>query len=360
MAPVLASNGDIKVYLPGDYVNLIVEAPIDTAQITAVMPDRQVISLVREEGGRVWRAVWQVPADMAKGLYSAKLRAVDLEGKIYEGNSVQFQIGQHEMIMLVGYATREARRPAPPLAQQVTISQKAPGSIEVVSRTIYIYREAAGFSKGQKAKLVEMNMLAAKTSLALGDQASAASHFRVVLYIDPANKTAGENLAKIKMQIAQAAREKAERQAQMLYYFAAGGIGAVLLVILLLLLWRMKGKATILIADDEELVRQSLAAILRKGGYKADLAADGEEAIRKVRENNYGLLLLDITLPKVDGYEVLRRIREVNNDLPVIFVSARVSPEKTAESFSKYKLSAFLEKPFTPKAVLSAVAKYIR
>ncbi|MBI5078580.1 hypothetical protein HZB08_00970 [Candidatus Saganbacteria bacterium] len=98
-----------KEYLPGDFVHVMVEAPVDTASLTTIMPDNSEIKLVHERRTNIWHGLWQVPMGFKKGSYYAKLKALDLEGNVLEGQTNAFVIGELTLIMLVGKgATREA------------------------------------------------------------------------------------------------------------------------------------------------------------------------------------------------------------------------------------------------------------
>lgn len=117
----------------------------------------------------------------------------------------------------------------------------------------------------------------------------------------------------------------------------------------------------ILIADDEAVVRDSLEGILTKGGsYEVDSCADGEECLKKTKENLYDLLLLDLEMPKLDGYEILKRVRVMYPDLPVALITGHGQVQKIMESIAQYKLNAFIEKPFTPEKVLEIVGKLLK
>ena len=61
--------------------------------------------------------------------------------------------------------------------------------------------------------------------------------------------------------------------------------------------------AKILIVDDEKAIRESLEIVLKDEGYKAETAADGEEALEKLRTENYDVVITDIKMPKLDGME---------------------------------------------------------
>jgi len=65
----------------------------------------------------------------------------------------------------------------------------------------------------------------------------------------------------------------------------------------------------ILIIDDEELVTKSLLKLLRKEGYAAVIARSGQEAIEKVKETNFNLIICDVRMPEMDGIETIKQIR---------------------------------------------------
>ena len=78
----------------------------------------------------------------------------------------------------------------------------------------------------------------------------------------------------------------------------------------------------ILIADDDQDIRELLRLYLESEGYRVREAVDGAEALGAVKAGGIDLVLLDIMMPRIDGYQVLRRVRETSA-LPVIMVSAK-------------------------------------
>ncbi|MBR6328832.1 MAG: response regulator transcription factor [Lachnospiraceae bacterium] len=78
----------------------------------------------------------------------------------------------------------------------------------------------------------------------------------------------------------------------------------------------------ILIVDDEKLIVKGLRFSLEQDGMTVDAAYDGEEALEKIRNGNYDLVLLDIMLPKLTGYEVCQSVREFSN-VPIIMLTAK-------------------------------------
>lgn len=105
--------------------------------------------------------------------------------------------------------------------------------------------------------------------------------------------------------------------------------------------------ARILIVDDEEIVIRSCLRILSNGDYEVEAAQDGWEALRKIDENDYDVLILDIMMPRIDGMEVLQRVKETHPDVDVIMVTGHSQIETAVRSM---KLGAFdyLPKPFDP------------
>jgi two-component system nitrogen regulation response regulator NtrX len=101
---------------------------------------------------------------------------------------------------------------------------------------------------------------------------------------------------------------------------------------------------TILIVDDEESVRKSLADVMRDEGYEVVTAASGREGIDILAEAQPSIVLLDIAMPDMDGIETLRRFRELRPDLPVIMVTGHGTIE-TAVKTTKMGAYDFIQKP---------------
>src|SRR5437867_11644435 len=83
-----------------------------------------------------------------------------------------------------------------------------------------------------------------------------------------------------------------------------------------------KRKGVVLIIDDEEEIRESIEMLLTSEGLSTDTAADGEEGLRKIEENLYDAVLLDLMLPGKSGMEVQKDIKRIEPTLPVIIITA--------------------------------------
>ena len=114
--------------------------------------------------------------------------------------------------------------------------------------------------------------------------------------------------------------------------------------------------ANILIVDDILANRRLLSSILTSKGYTISDALDGETALKKAREQQPDLILLDIRMPVMDGYEVCRRLKadEKTRNIPVVFVSALDSQADKTLGFELGGLD-YITKPFQVKEVLARV-----
>ena len=91
----------------------------------------------------------------------------------------------------------------------------------------------------------------------------------------------------------------------------------------------------ILIIDDERAIRKALTEILTFEGFAVDEAVDGEEGVKKIKENNYDCILCDIKMPKKDGIEVLQIAKEERPDTPFIVISGHGNLETAVEAVKK-------------------------
>ena len=106
-------------------------------------------------------------------------------------------------------------------------------------------------------------------------------------------------------------------------------------------------KARILIVDDEEIVLRSCTRILDSDRYHVESVLDPWEALRRIDENGYDVLVLDIMMPKIDGLEVLQHVKERHPDVDVIMMTG-LSQIQTAVKAMKLGAFDYLSKPFDP------------
>ena len=103
----------------------------------------------------------------------------------------------------------------------------------------------------------------------------------------------------------------------------------------------------ILVADDEEIVRESTKTMLEFSGYKVIVARDGVEAVEKFHEarGKISCVLLDLRMPEKNGEETLQEIRETDDDIPVVLVSAYCD-EVTVKRLAQSGISGVVPKPY--------------
>ncbi len=112
-------------------------------------------------------------------------------------------------------------------------------------------------------------------------------------------------------------------------------------------------KPRVLIADDEEGVRESLNLVL-SDDYDVTFAMDGEETLATLAREPFAVVLLDIKMPKLDGLEVLKRLKGSGPHPPVLMLTAYQSVELAKEAVKLGALD-YLPKPFERDQILSAV-----
>ncbi|OGL44100.1 MAG: hypothetical protein A2W05_05445 [Candidatus Schekmanbacteria bacterium RBG_16_38_10] len=116
--------------------------------------------------------------------------------------------------------------------------------------------------------------------------------------------------------------------------------------------------AKILIAEDEELLRSVLVNLLQRYGHEVITAIDGVDAIKKIKKDNFDIIITDIIMPGADGIEVLRTSKQIDPDCDVIMITAFASVEGAIECM---KLGAYdyITKPFNLDHIEIVLAKTI-
>lgn len=121
----------------------------------------------------------------------------------------------------------------------------------------------------------------------------------------------------------------------------------------------MNSNKRILIADDDDQIRDLLVFDIQSSGYLVDSAVNGEVALKKALENNYDLILLDVMMPKMNGYDVCKNIRLVKPDIPILMLTAKGSLEDKTEGFD-VGADDYLVKPFEIQEVLLRIRALLR
>lgn len=120
----------------------------------------------------------------------------------------------------------------------------------------------------------------------------------------------------------------------------------------------MHGDETILLAEDDDIVRGATVAILEYRGYRVITAENGEEAVRLFKENRIDMLLLDVIMPGMNGVEAYRIIKEIAPDIRVLFTSGYTAEVLDRELIQE-KDVRLLHKPIPPDTLLKVVREVL-
>ena len=114
----------------------------------------------------------------------------------------------------------------------------------------------------------------------------------------------------------------------------------------------------VLVVDDEKLIVKGVRFSLEQDGMEVDCAYDGEEALEKIQNNTYDIVLLDIMLPKMDGFEVCQHVREFS-DVPILMLTAKGDDMDKILGL-EYGADDYITKPFNileVKARIKAITR---
>jgi CheY-like chemotaxis protein len=138
------------------------------------------------------------------------------------------------------------------------------------------------------------------------------------------------------------------QQAQLTFHGSAGGGGRT-------------GGRRVLVVDDETSIRLIFQINFAASGWECTEAADGEEALRRIRQERPDVALLDVMMPRLDGWEVAERLAEdpETEDIPIVFLTARAEQRDRQRA---YRLGAvgYLTKPLDPVRLPDVVEEILR
>jgi two-component system OmpR family response regulator len=105
-------------------------------------------------------------------------------------------------------------------------------------------------------------------------------------------------------------------------------------------------KGQILVVDDEGAIRDLIHEVLTIAGYQVTSSIDGLDALNKIRNHKFDLILLDVNLPKIDGFAILEKVRESAPTQPIIMISARVDKDDVTHGL-RLGADDYVRKPFS-------------
>ena len=122
--------------------------------------------------------------------------------------------------------------------------------------------------------------------------------------------------------------------------------------------WGLNMSQKVLVVDDEKLIVKGIRFSLEQDGMEVDCAYDGEEALQKIKDKEYDIILLDVMLPKLNGFEVCQQVREFSG-VPIVMLTAK------GEDMDKilgleYGADDYITKPFNILEVKARIKAIIR
>ncbi len=121
----------------------------------------------------------------------------------------------------------------------------------------------------------------------------------------------------------------------------------------------MAKKGSVLVCDDEEIMRDVLETVLSGAGYKVDLARTGEEAIEAYENKTYDVVLMDVSMPGMGGLSALQEIIKIDEDAVVLIITAFATFETAISAWEK-GASGCIRKPFKNEQILALVARGVK
>lgn len=118
----------------------------------------------------------------------------------------------------------------------------------------------------------------------------------------------------------------------------------------------------VLIIDDDDGVRELLSFLVKKGGFRAETAEDGEDGYQKAERFKPDLIILDLMMPRYGGFEVLRQLQAGGlAHIPIVIVTGRYTDRSTADMIrQESNVVDFLEKPLKPNVFGATLSRLLK
>ena len=121
----------------------------------------------------------------------------------------------------------------------------------------------------------------------------------------------------------------------------------------------MNSTAKLLLVEDDDALRFIVKDNLEQNDYLVDIAENGQEAIELFERNEYHLIILDVMLPKIDGFKVAETIRSLDENIPIIFLTAR---SMTEDKITGLTIGGddYITKPFSMEELLLKIRIFLK
>jgi DNA-binding response OmpR family regulator len=120
----------------------------------------------------------------------------------------------------------------------------------------------------------------------------------------------------------------------------------------------LKRGARLLVLDDDPSMQKLVGTLLRRAGYRADIVAAGRQAIEKIDQNDYAVMLLDLMAPTEGGLTVIKHLRDTRPELLKRVVLVTASPESVLRGIDK-DVAAIVRKPFEANELIAAISRVL-
>lgn len=118
-------------------------------------------------------------------------------------------------------------------------------------------------------------------------------------------------------------------------------------------------KASILLVEDDPNLGQILKEYLDIKGYETTLSRDGEAGLKTFKNGRFDLCIFDVMMPRMDGYELAQEVRIIDEDVPIIFLTAKSMKEDTLKGF-QVGADDYVIKPFSMEEMLMRIQAILR
>lgn len=118
-------------------------------------------------------------------------------------------------------------------------------------------------------------------------------------------------------------------------------------------------KNRVLLAEDDENLGSLLQEYLQAKNYETDWLTDGDKAFRAFEKNHYDICILDVMMPAKDGFTLASEIRLIDNDIPIIFLTAKSMKEDVLEGFTR-GADDYISKPFSMEELIFRIEAILR